>query len=142
MSAGTKINRKGEAVIAALLTQPTHAAAAAAAGVSEATVQRWLRDPAFAAAYRLARRSVVETAIGQLQQATADAVHALRRNLTCGVPAVEVRAAVAVLDQAVNGVLVIDFEARVEELERILTPTPASPASPWAIGPAAEGGGE
>ena len=34
--------RGGEAVIAALLSQPTHAAAAAAAGVSEATVDRYV----------------------------------------------------------------------------------------------------
>ena len=138
MSAGTKIGRKGEAVIAALLTQPTHAAAAAAAGVSEATVQRWLRRPEFSTAYRLARRAVVETAVGRLQQATADAVDALRRNLTCGMPAVEVRAAVAVLDQAVNGVVLIDLESQVEELKRLFRPESPQGDSVWAIEPRSE----
>ncbi len=41
MSAGrTKLNRKQEAAIAALLTEPTQAAAAAKAGVGAATLQR------------------------------------------------------------------------------------------------------
>jgi len=42
MSAPRKLGRKQETVIAALLTEPTHAAAAAKAGVSEATLHRWL----------------------------------------------------------------------------------------------------
>jgi hypothetical protein len=63
MSAGTKIDRKGEALITALLTEPTHAAAVAKAGVSGATAQRWLNRPAFVAAYRAARRAVVEAAV-------------------------------------------------------------------------------
>ncbi len=37
---GQKLTRKQEALIAALLTEPTHAAAAARAGVSEATLHR------------------------------------------------------------------------------------------------------
>ena len=69
MSGRTKLNRKQEALIAALLTEPTHAAAAVKAGVSEATLHRWLRLADFQAAYRQARRRIVETAIGRLQQA-------------------------------------------------------------------------
>jgi hypothetical protein len=42
MSGRSKLTRKQEALIAALLTEPTHAAAAAKAGVSEATLHRWL----------------------------------------------------------------------------------------------------
>ena len=60
MSARTKMNRKAEALIAALLTERTQALAAVKAGISEATAQRWLRDPRFQSAYRLARRSIVE----------------------------------------------------------------------------------
>jgi hypothetical protein len=122
----TKIGRKGGAVIAALLTEPTHAAAAAKAGVSEATVQRWLRDPAFAAAYRAARRAVVESAVGRLQQAAAKAVDALERNLTCGQAGAEIRAAVAVLDKAAWGVEFLDMAARLEDLERGLYTPPGA----------------
>jgi len=73
----TKLNRKQEAVIAALLTEPTHAAAAATAGVSEATLHRWLLLPEFQAAYRKARRAAVESAIGRLQQRAGKAVETL-----------------------------------------------------------------
>jgi hypothetical protein len=44
--------------IEALLSQPTTATAAKAAGVSQATLFRWLNDPTFAAAYRSARKHV------------------------------------------------------------------------------------
>jgi hypothetical protein len=118
MSARTKIDRKAEALIAALLSEPTHAAAAVKAGVSEATAQRWLRKPEFQAAYRAARRAVVESAVGRLQQVTAEAVEVLRRNMTCGHAAVEVRAAVAVIEKAIEGVELIDLMARLDELEQ------------------------
>jgi len=65
MSAPRKLGRKQEALIASLLTEATHAAAAAQAGVSEATVQRWLHLPEFQTAYRQARRQLVECAISQ-----------------------------------------------------------------------------
>src|SRR5262245_56217950 len=119
MSAGSKLTRKQEAVIAALLTEPTHAAAAAKAGVGEATLQRWLLLPAFQAAYRLARRSIVEAAIGRLQLSTGKAVEALERNLTCGHPGSEIRAALGLLDQAVKAVELIDLVERVDTLEEI-----------------------
>jgi hypothetical protein len=40
MGGRTKLDRKQEALIAALLTEPTHAAAAARTGVGEATLHR------------------------------------------------------------------------------------------------------
>jgi hypothetical protein len=102
MSGRTKLNRKQESAIAALLTAPTHAAAAAAAGVGEATLYRWLKLPEFRWAFRNARRRLVDDAVVRLQAATGRAVDALERNLTAGQPAVQVRAAVAVLDQLVK----------------------------------------
>src|SRR5262245_35709689 len=51
---GQKLIAKQEALIAALLTEPTYAQAAAKAGVSETTLYRWMRDPAFRKAYRQA----------------------------------------------------------------------------------------
>src|SRR5262249_27241768 len=104
----------------ALLTEPTHAAAATKAGVSEATLHRWLRLPEFQAAYRQARRSIVETAIGRLQQATGKAVEALERNLACQHPGSEIRAALGILDHAVKAVELLDVIERVEELEHLM----------------------
>jgi hypothetical protein len=116
---GQKLTRKQEAVIGALLTEPSHAAAAAKAGVGEATLHRWLRLPEFQAHYRQARRRVVEAAVGRLQQGAYRAVEALERNLACGQPAGEIRAALGILDHAVKAVEFLDLVERVEELERL-----------------------
>jgi hypothetical protein len=117
---GEKLTRRQEAAIAALLTAPTLADAAAAAGVSHRTLKRWIGVPEFSASYRQARRQVVEVVIGRLQQIAAQAVKTLERNLTCGQPAGEIRAALGVLDHATKGVELIDLAARVEELGRLL----------------------
>src|SRR5262245_28550089 len=109
MGGRTKLDGKQEAVIAALLTEPTHAAAAAATGVGEATLQRWLRRPAFRDAYRAARRRLLEAALARLQQSAGRAVEALERNLTCGQPAHEIRAAFGILDQAVKAQELLDL---------------------------------
>jgi hypothetical protein len=74
---GQKLTGKHEALIAALLNERTHAAAAAKAGVSEATLPRWLRLPAFRAGYLQARRELVEGAVGRIQAATGQAVDTL-----------------------------------------------------------------
>jgi hypothetical protein len=76
---GEKLSRKQEALISALLTAPRLADAAQTAGIGEVTAWRWLKDATFQAAYREARRAVVQHAITQVQQATGEAVETLRR---------------------------------------------------------------
>src|SRR6266536_2429950 len=114
---GAKLGRMEEQSILALLTHATIPEAASACGVSESTLWRWLQQPDFQTRYRAARRQVVEGALANLQQATSEAATTLQRNLTCGVPSVEIRAAVAILDQAVKAVELLDLEERVEALE-------------------------
>jgi hypothetical protein len=101
---GQKLIARQESLIAALLTEPTYAKAAARAGISEATMYRWLQLPAFRAAYRQARRELVEAAIGRIQAASGEAVttllavaHQGRRDSD------RVRAAIALLNQAGRG---------------------------------------
>jgi hypothetical protein len=101
---GQKLTRKQEVLIAALLTEPTHAAAAAQAGVGETTLYRWLQLPAFRAAYHRARQELVDSTIGRIQAATGQAVATLvavarqgRRDSD------RVRAAIALLDHAWRG---------------------------------------
>jgi hypothetical protein len=118
MSGRNKLEGKQEALIAALLTESTHAAAAAKAGVSEATLHRWLHLFDFQNAYRQARRAVVEFAIGRLQQATVAAVEALQRNISCGHAPSEIRAALRILHHAVQGIELVDLAEQVEELSR------------------------
>ncbi len=101
---GQKLTQKQEALIAALLTEPTHAAAAAKAGVSEATLYRWLDLPPFRAAYRRARRELVDGAIGRVQAATGLAVETLVAVARNGAKEGDrVRAAVALLEHALRG---------------------------------------
>ena len=101
---GQKLTQKQEALIAALLTEPTYAAAATKAGVGETTLYRWLQLRSFRKAYRQARRELVEAAIGRIQAATGIAVETLlvvarqgRRDSD------RVRAANSLLDHAFQG---------------------------------------
>lgn len=102
---GQKLTRKQEALIAALLSESTHAAAAAKAGVSEATLYRWLGLPAFQASYRQTRRDLIENAVGRIQAATGQAVDTLLAVAKAGQKDSDrVRAAVALLDHAFRGI--------------------------------------
>ena len=115
---GEKLTRKQEQVIAALLSEQTVASAAEKAGVGEVTLYRWLKLPEFVAAYREARRDVVEKAVAQLQQSSWAASTTLVRLLGSASDSVRLRAAQAILDQANKGIELIDFEERLAALER------------------------
>ena len=119
MQSAGKLTRKQEALISALLTAPSLAAAAQQAGLSEVTAWRWLKDATFQAAYREARRAVVQHAITQVQQATGEAVETLRSVMQdAEAPAsARVSAAKAVLETAVKAVELEDLEARIVALE-------------------------
>jgi hypothetical protein len=60
---GEKLSRKREKAIAALLTEPTIAQAAKAAGIGEKTLRRWLKSPEFSLAYDAARRELIDVAM-------------------------------------------------------------------------------
>lgn len=114
---GEKLSRKQQQAISALLTHSTIKAAAKATGIANTTMWRWLQLPQFQAEYRAARRQVVELAIARLQHATGTAVAALTKNLTCGQPSVEVRAALGILDQAIKAVEIFELEGRLIAIE-------------------------
>jgi hypothetical protein len=106
---GQKLTSKQEALIAALLTEPTYAAAAAKAGVGETTLYRWLHLREFRAAYRQARRELVEGAIGRIQAGTGQAVQALLDVACHGRrDGDRVRAAGTLLDHALRGLAEAD----------------------------------
>jgi hypothetical protein len=116
---GEKLIRKHEQAVAALLVEPTMAAAAARYGVGQTTLRRWLQAPTFNDAYRSARRTVVDGTVAALQQPAGDAVACQRRNLTCGQAGVEVRAATAILEQVLSTADRADLEARLRRLEAL-----------------------
>jgi hypothetical protein len=119
MSAQKKTDEFAERAIAALLTESTRAAAAAKAGISEATLGRWLaEDSAFISAYRAARRRLLDDALLVAQRASKAAVATLLRNLRCGKPSAEIRAAVSLLQHITQGMQLMDLAAEVEELTR------------------------
>jgi hypothetical protein len=102
---GQKLNRKQEAAIASLLTETSVGAAARKTGIGEATLQRWLKSPAFACAYRAARRQLVHDAIERLQSGVGEAVDTLRSISKEGKRESDrVRASVALLDHAFRGI--------------------------------------
>mgnify|MGYP000586680698 CR=1 FL=1 len=120
---GEKLSRNQERAIAALLIHPTMLAAAAAAGVGEVTLWRWLQIPEFKEQYRLARREAVSQAVGHLQGACSVAVVALTdisQDVNCPASA-RVSAARTVLELALKGVELEDLAVRVEELELQVT---------------------
>ena len=106
-----------EKALTALLTTNTVKEAAEHCGTSVATLYRYLRDVEFKKEYREARRDLMEATLGRLQNATDQAVHTLRRNMSCGTPGSEVRAAQIVIDNALRGIEQTEILERLEILE-------------------------
>ena len=118
---GDKATRTQERAIAALLAHGRLEDAARAAGMSRSTLCRMLQEPAFQAAFRNARRELLDAAIGRLQAVTGAAVEALTRNLTCrGKPSIEISAARAILDNHWRSLELGELEDRVRQLEEAI----------------------
>jgi hypothetical protein len=116
---GEKLSRKQELAIAALLTCSAITDAAKQCSIGEVTLHRWLKDATFQAAYREARRAVVQQAITQVQRATGEAVETLRNVMQDreSPASARVSAAKAILETAVKGIEIEDLEARIAALE-------------------------
>ena len=110
-----------EKVLAGLLSTNTIAEAAKKSKISEPTIYRYLSEDDFKKRYRAVRRELLEGAISQIQLASCDAVNTLKRNLTCGAPSTEVRAAQILLDTAIKGSEHLDILERIELLEETQT---------------------
>ena len=117
-----KISRNQEKAIAGLLLKPSIQQAAKYAGVGERTLLRWLKDDGFQKAYREARFHLVQQAITQIQDATEDAVKTLCEMLKNkkAPPAVRVRAASIIIDNAIKATEIDSLEARISDLEKNL----------------------
>jgi len=116
-----KISRKQEDAIVALLSNRNIEEAARACGTPARTLYRWLKEPAFEAAFRRAKRQAFQQSIARLQHASSAAVTTLLKvMLEPGTPpSTRVRAAECVLTHAAKAIEIEDIDARVSELERI-----------------------
>src|SRR3712207_6473366 len=114
------LSRRHEAVIVALLANPTIKGAAEASGVNESTVWRLMQREDFQKAYRAAQEKALDGALGTLQGAASEAVATLQRNLTCGVPAAEVGAAKVLLDFTLKAREQFGLGDRLRTLELML----------------------
>ena len=108
-----------EKAIAALMSCTSVLKAAEQAGVGERTLHSWLRQPAFAAAYRSARRESFSHAIAMTQRYAGHAVQALAKVMTePSAPwTARVQAAVAILRFGREGIELEDLQQRIEALE-------------------------
>ena len=116
---GEKLSRKQDQAIGALLTEQTIESAAERVGVAEATLRRWLKLPDFLAAYRAARREVMEKTVAQMQEASWAASTTLIKLLGAGNESVRLRAATELLNQANKGLEILDHEERLAALEEL-----------------------
>ena len=114
---GQKFTRKMHHAVIALLQSPTVEGAAGLCGVSESTLSRWIKRSDFQDAYTQARSELVQRSLSSLQTASLEALDALKRNVACGLPAIEVRAASALLDQSLRATELVGIEARLDALE-------------------------
>ncbi len=106
-----------ELAIAALLSESTIEAAARKAKVGYRTLKRWLTLPRFQAAYSAARQALVERTVAGLLAITSKAVETLSRNMRCGQPGAENRAAELALAQAFKGAEVLDLARQIAEIK-------------------------
>ena len=105
--------------VIALLNEPTVAKAAAAVGVNERTVYRWLDEPAFGRVYRKARREGFAQAVGMAQKYAAHAMQALVKMIADAAtpPAVRATCCGMVLKFGRESIELDDVVQRVEEIE-------------------------
>lgn len=120
-----------EQAIIALLREPTVPKAAEAVGIDESTLYRWLKDPAFSAAYREARREGFRHAIAITQKFAPIAVQALVKIVADQKVTANARVAAAglLLKFSRESIELDDVVARVEALEQ------AAAAPPPGFGP-------
>jgi AcrR family transcriptional regulator len=126
-----KFPPKAEKVLTALLHHGVVRAAAKEAGVSEATVFRYLQDSEFQRRYRAARASVVDAAIALMQRLCANAVSTLDTVMhdTEAPASARVSAAKTILEQSIGGVELTELRQEVEDIKQMLAEREGMPVA-------------
>ena len=115
-----KVSAKQDKLIPFLLIENSIEMACKRAGIGAATYYRWLGDAAFVAKFREARNAILQTTVARLQSLAGEAVETLKKNLSCGNPGAENRAAVAILQLTVKGVETLDIAEKLEIVQLML----------------------
>jgi DNA invertase Pin-like site-specific DNA recombinase len=117
---GSKLSRQKDEAIAALLEQPTVAAAARAIGVSDQTLGRWMKNPEFDAACRAARQANHRQALARLSRRAVGYVTSIRNIVADPKVRASTRleAAQFVISEASHARVMEDFAAEVAKVER------------------------
>lgn len=117
-----RLSAKQTRAIDALLVAPTIRAAAKAAKVSEATLWRWLNEPAFDRAYREIREKLLKTTITALQARGNQAVQTLVDVMEDALSPAgsRVQAARAILELSIKSRELIEMEERLRAIEERL----------------------
>jgi hypothetical protein len=123
MTTQPELTPKQLAVLEALLTCPTQEAAAKKAGVDASTIRRWLKEPAFAKAYRDARQTLADTVLSGLQAISAEAVTSLHAEMTnpLAKPAERIAASRAVLEFTLKTADALLIDERLGAIEMALS---------------------
>lgn len=118
---GSKLGRKKEQAVTALLSARSLEEAAKSVGVSVRTLQRWQKQPHFEKALRESRLAAFQQSLARLQQASVPAVTTLLKLMVdASTPlAIKARCAVFVLEQARKAIETEELEQRIAELERV-----------------------
>ena len=120
--ADSELTAKQELALSAVVSHATLKEAAAAAGVSETTLWRYMKDETFSRRLSDARRDAVSHAALRLQRASSDAVTVLQElMLRSDAPAsARTTAARAVLDYSFRVVEMDEMKRKIRELEEFL----------------------
>ena len=113
------MTEKQARALAALLSEPTQAAAAKKVGISARTMRRYLAEPDFAEAYQQAHTQLVENATKQIQRGLSSAVDTLYEIATdknAGKTA-RVSAARALLEHGLRYTEAVNILERLQALE-------------------------
>lgn len=120
MQAKKELTRRQEAALLALMDGSTLSLVDVARKISvnPSTLWRWMhRDEAFMRRYREMRRAHVERGVARLQGLIDKAIDCLEANLTSGNRPSEVRTAVSIIRQSLEGVDTMDFDSRIRAIE-------------------------
>jgi hypothetical protein len=116
-----KLTPRQEKALAALITQPTVALAAAQAGVGERSIVRWMgEDAVFKSEYLKLRREIINHAVFQMHKSANNAVNTLISvmNDPEASASARVAAAVKVLELSFKAIETDDLEVRITTLEQ------------------------